>query len=94
MDDAGSVSIESVFDTLLRMGLVMQMTVLVVTIMLTLVIVFLLNVLLGKVLIFAKVDAAPAVLIGYLLGQTGLIPDQKIVNATQNVIMGFLKWNP
>ncbi len=94
MNDKGSLSVESVFDTLLRMGLVMQMAVLTVTIMLTLVIVFLLNV--GFGIIIGKAGLAGPVGFASALGLfvTSDSTQQAVVNATQQAIQGWLKWNP
>ncbi len=93
-EDAGSLSVESVFDTLLRMGLVMQMTVLTVTIMLTILFVFLLNVGIGAIITkvgFTGVTGLAAAT-GITAANDALEP--QIVNATQNAILGWLKWNP
>jgi uncharacterized membrane protein YqiK len=95
-DDNGSLSIESIFDTLLRMGLVMQMTVLTVTIMLTIVVVFLINVALGAWFKLAGFSTGPAAIFGYMVGQgeSSAGTDARIVNGTQKAFLGWLKWNP
>ncbi len=94
INDEGSITIETVFDSLLRLGLVMQMVVLTVSIMITILISFLINIGYGAVL--SKLALASP-LIGTTAIANALISgkyEAEMTNATQSWIQDAMKWKP
>lgn len=95
MEEKGSISLETVFDSLLRMGLVMQLVVLTVSIMITILLYFIYNIGFGAVL--GKVGLAYGVrpMAAAFLGESSLVNETQMVNETQNWIQNdVMKWKP
>jgi hypothetical protein len=94
INNEGSISIESVFDSLLRLGLVMQLVVLTVSITLTILISFLINIGYGAVLSKAALVypaiGIPAVANALLSGKQ----EAEMTNATQGWLQDAMKWKP
>ncbi|WAM22533.1 MAG: hypothetical protein OI715_00130 (plasmid) [Candidatus Methanoperedens sp.] len=92
INDKGSITIEAVFDSLLRLGLVMQLVVLTVSIMITILISFLINIGFGAVItaVFGPLGTT-AVVASALIGGTN---DAQMTNATQDWVQGAMKWKP
>lgn len=94
ISDEGSITIESVFDSLLRLGLVMQMVVLTVSIMFTILLAFLINIGYGAVLsklavVYPGLGTAGIANV-FLSGKY----EAEMVNATQGWIQDSMKWKP
>jgi hypothetical protein len=103
ISDEGSITIETVFDSLLRLGLVMQLVVLTVSIMITILIGFLLNIGYGAVLSKGLGLLGPGVgggagnVLTTTAAANALISgsnDAQMANATQAWVQGAMKWNP
>ncbi len=95
IEEKGSVSLETVFDSILRMGLAMQMVVLTVSIMITILLFFVYNIGFGAVLSKIGSAAGPRAMAAAFLGESALVNETKIVNATQNWIQNdVMKWKP
>jgi hypothetical protein len=103
ISDEGSITIETVFDSLLRLGLVMQLVVLTVSIMLTILISFLINIGFGAVLSKGLGLLGPGVgggagkVLTTTAAASALISgtnDAQMTNATQDWIQGAMKWKP
>ncbi len=95
MGEKGSISLETVFDSLLRMGLVMQLVVLTVSIMITILLYFIYNIGFGAVLTKIGLAAGPRAMAAAFLGESALVNETKMVNETQNWIQNdVMKWKP
>jgi hypothetical protein len=95
MEEKGSISLETVFDSLLRMGLVMQLIVLTISIMLTILLYFIYNIGFGAVLSKIGLAAGPHAMAAAFFGEAALVNDKQLVNATQDWIQNdVMKWKP
>lgn len=94
ISDEGSITIETVFDSLLRLGLVMQLVVLTVSIMITILISFLINIgygaVLSKLVVASPVIGTAAVANVLISGKY----EAQMANATQDWVQDAMKWKP
>ncbi|CAG1004749.1 hypothetical protein METP3_03645 [Methanosarcinales archaeon] len=95
MEEKGSISLETVFDSLLRMGLVMQLVVLTVSIMITILLYFIYSIGFGAVLSKIGLAVGPRSMAAAFFGESALVNETRIVNETQNWIQNdVMKWKP